>query len=393
VAGFCKVEVDTTSILALSSATLGYDSAVTGLWNGSTPYVVFSPPRQASDSFGVVKFQALRADKTTSGAASSFSMPPTTLSVDHISAVVRNDKIALLWHGTKDLGTSSPNYAIQFAETDFLGTAATTRTLVENTVATNYPEDTVELFLAPSGAVNFAFMRFGGTPNYWKGYVGDPATAAMDNVPLLYAPKDTDESATVIENTIFVTGRNCTYMDGACPKHLEIQRYSLTDLSAIGDNSQLSTTALDSTNANIRPFSPAMGVIGSNVVVFWNENGTSELELVRDKLSEAGVYQTGARVTTKTPLIPKAITSYKAGGGVLFAARVNASSTNFYEFVAQRFDDKLNLVGEAYVIGDARTGEPSQVDVHTDSTGNRILVTLRHGGSAKYTLLHAGLCQ
>jgi hypothetical protein len=393
VAGACKVEVDPTKIQATSNAFDSYKTIVTSLWNGDKATLVFSPPLQSNATNAVVSFQALRADKTKNGAPVSFALPTTQLTVTHLAATLRGNKVGLLWHGVQSVGTSTPSHSLQFAETDFQGTSATPTVLSQNTVGTSYPEDGTAIFLAPVKTDDYVMLKFGGTPDSWKGYAGAPATASVNGTPLMYSPVENDSSATLIGSTVFVTGWNCGIREGSCPKQLSLQRYSTSDLSALGESSQLSTLAYDGSTASSRLYSPVLGVIAGKVVAFWNENGKSGLELVRDQLNEAGVYQPSARVTTATNLIPKAIAEYRGGGGILFAARASAASPDAYELVAQRFDPSLKLVGDAYLIEVARLGEPTQVEARVDSTGTRVIVTLHHATDAFYTLLHAGLCQ
>jgi hypothetical protein len=389
----CEVSPDPNFIHAGTAAISSYGSAVTGLWNGNTPYVVYSPPKQGTDPNVVVSFQALRADRTKNGSAISFALPAPVLSVSLLAATINNNKIGLLWHGTKSIGTSTPVYSLEFAETDFLGVSLSPKTLSENTVGTNRPEDGRVLFLASPTPSSYAMLKFGGTPASWKGYAGAPVTASITNEALGNSPVDQDPSVVLFGNTVFVTGRNCPFNDGSCKKQLNIQRYAVGELSAIAANSQLSVQSYDASVQNTRTFSPAMAVVDNSLVVFWNENGISGLELVRDRLKESGEYLPSARVTTTTNLLPKAIAAFKGGGGVLIAARASSSSTGYYDLIAQRFDASLNLIGESYVIDELQQGEPTQVEARVDNTGTRVLVTLRHNDFAAYALFHAGLCQ
>jgi hypothetical protein len=393
VRGICEISPDPNAFRSGLSAITSYKSAVTGLWNSDKPYVVYSPPKQNGETNVVVSFQALRADRTKNGAATSFTLPTPILSVSLLAATIKNNKIGLLLHGTKDVGSTTPVYSLEFAETDFLGVALTPKTLSENTVGTNRPEDGRVLFLASTIPSNYAMLKFGGTPASWKGYAGEPVTASVTNESLSNSPVDLDPSVVLFGNTIFVTGRNCPYSDGSCKKHLNIQRYAVGELSAIASNSQLSVNPYDGLAPNVRTFSPAMAVVDNSLAVFWNENGPSGLELVRDRLKESGEYLSSARVTTATNLYPKAVAAFKGGGGVLIASRANASAANYYDLIAQRFDASLNLIGESAIITEQQLGEPMNVEARVDSTATRVLVTFRQDDSAEYALFHAGLCQ
>jgi hypothetical protein len=387
VAGFCVVAVDPTNILSASNVTGGVSTPVTSVWDGAKPYVVFAPPANTTqEGYVVIKLQQLRDDNLPNGSSASFVPTAGLVSVEKLSATLRSGKLGLMWHGKRDIGTSTPDYVLEFAESTLTGAAASTTTLRSTTVGTNLPEIASQIFVTTTNN-NYAMLAFSGTPRNWKGYAGDAVTASINGTPLGNSPVDADASVAVLADTIFVTGRNCNYMDGACQKQLELQRYSAFDLTRLGTNTQLSTSPAETSQT----FSPAIGSLGATVGVFWNETiGGAGLQLVRCTLAANGNY-VKLPISGATNLIPKAIAGFAGGGGTLFAARSTSGTT--FELVAQRFDGNLALIGAPVVLSSALEGEPTDVEAHVDATGQKTLLTYRQGTLALYNQIHAGLCR
>ncbi len=384
-AGSCKVSVDITKASSKSTGSFGPGS---GLWDSSNrPWVISAPWKQDGQNATLV-LQQLRADGTNSGAASTYTLPDNLQQPSFLTAVRRDNHVGVLWHAT--LQASGGLLVTQMVELPFTGTGPAPTTVMSTTVQTNMPETVFGIGLGAVGTADWAVAQQSGTPSAWRGYVGALATAPTYLERLAGAPVEGDPAFVVLGSTILLAGHDCvTFRNDACKPQLVLMRYSATDFSLIGGALQVSAVAYDQALAGGRRFSPALGVVGSRLAAFWNENGTSGLLLGRATVTEQGAYAI-APITTATDLVPKAIAASPAGGGILFAERLSTTNGNT-ELVAQRFDASLALVGGILVLSNANAESPTGAEAHP-STDGRILLTYRHG-DARYSLIHADLCQ
>lgn len=384
-AGRCVVGVDVTKI---ASKMVDSNTLVTGEWDASNhPYVITAPWKQ-TDQNATILLQQLRADGSNNGVSSTYALPDDVAQPKFLTAVRRGDALGVLWATT---AISTPLLLTQIAEMTFGAIGAGPATIMSTTAATNLPETVYQVGLGAVGSTDWIMAQFSGNAPAWRGFVGS-LTAPPTTLPRLTGTAYDDDSVfAIVGGTVMLTGRSCTtFRTSGCAPQLVVVRYSPTDLSLIGDSIQVSTYAYDSAVTGAKKFSPALGAVAGKLAMFWNENASDGgLLLGHTMITEQGGYAQ-LPVTAPSNLVPKAIAGAASGGGILFAERISSTNGNT-EFVAQKFDASLALVGQAYVLSNLNTAAPGNTEVRLSSDG-RVLVTYQHGGP-RFSLMHVELCQ
>ncbi len=370
--GTCK---PTATLTPTQCATTACDDrAISGYWDASgKPHIAYAFTE--TDGSATIRMQQVKADGTADGASTAFKLATDQLAPKLLSANAIGSKVGLLYQ-TRVLGqqASYTDYD-KFVITDVTGAASTPAELANsgNSGGTGW----VRLDVTPSGAW-LGLGRYGSPAvEYWTATSGSNLGPWTVLDPPLY---EGQFAASVVENTLMVTGASCNTRY-TCAATLNLQRFSAASLSSLGSPITLSQSFSTAVTATA-----AMGMIGAQVAVLWNEFASPGQ--LNSTLINADGSVGRSLGTVQSAVSPRTILQSSSGGALL----IGVITTGFtYQLVGQRLDSNLGLLGNPLPIAAFQSADAANIEVHPSTDGSQVLVTYRQAG-ARYRVLGTNLC-
>ena len=304
------------------------DKPISGFWDSQgKPHIAFAWTE--TDGTASIRMQQLKLDGSLDGAAVPYVLPALQQEPYRLSTAAQVDEVALLWFGSQNLTGAAPLQVVEFAFTDVTG-ASTTQAVLDSTSG-SLDVLFLSLQVTPTGAWLALKFTAAGSAGVWEAATGSSIAAWTGISP----PFDGQFAVGLLGNTLMLTGADCAGVSG-CQRSFVLQRYSVGNLSATGEQIELSQ------NFQINS-SPAMGSVGGQMALCWTET-QSPGELFRTLIKEDGTFALAVS-TVASAVLPKAILESPAGGALLIGTIASGTPTT-YQLVGQRLDANLNFAGD-----------------------------------------------
>jgi len=318
----------------------------------------------------------VKLDLSIDGGLDSFKLEAGKLAPHLLSAKAIGSKVGLLYESTVPNSQGpSLDYA-EFAITDVNGAATTATNL--STEGNGSSILWFRLDVTPLGAWLGLGMLHNPGGSFWLTTAGSNLAPWSNPDPPLV---EDQFSATVVDNTLMLTGGSCSSRSGCTPT-FSLQRYSATSLSSVGSMITLS----QNTQTSLQKTSTTMGTVGSEAALFWTEV-QSPGQLYRALIKADGTFAHPVD-TVQSAISPRAILQSPLSGSLLVGVITTGAS---YQLVGQRLDSNLGLIGNPLPIAAAQSADVTGIEVHPSPDGSQVLVTYRQAG-ARYRLLGTNLC-